>query len=85
MDRIQIFYQSPRHQINGRNVADYVSSECGVALLLDQHVNRPGYVPKTLAQAIGRINASSDPKRWADKDEKNLLEARTARVTAILP
>ena len=75
MDRLGAFYRSPRHSINGRPVADYVSSELGVALVLDQHVNRPGHVPKTLRSAIERLGSRlpSDPSGWGDSHERDLL------------
>lgn len=74
MGRINVFYRSPRHPINGRFIADYVTSECGVALLLDQHVNRPGHVPGTLAKAVSRMGGASDPQHWSDDDEARLLD-----------
>lgn len=74
MDRVNVFYSSPQHHINNRNISDYVSSECGVALLLDQHVNRPGHVPKTLQQALDKVGNSGEPEGWTDEDEKHLLE-----------
>jgi hypothetical protein len=78
MDRIQIFYRSPKHLINDQVIADYVTSECGVALLLDQHVNRPGHVPKTLAQAVDQLlrqGDPGDPAGWSDTEERELLKA----------
>jgi len=74
MDRVHIFYDSPRHQINGRPVCDYVSSEYGVALLLDQHINRPGHVPKTIAEAVTKVGGSKDPATWSDDDERRVLD-----------
>lgn len=77
-DRLRIFYRSPTHLIRGREIAAYVTSEAGVALLLDQHVNRPGHVPKTIAQAVDRLVAargSDDPSGWDDTDERALIEA----------
>ena len=75
MDRLQIFYRSAKHQINGRPIADYVSSECGVALLLDQHVNRPGHVPKTLRAAVEALpGVPADPSKWTDAHERKLLQ-----------
>lgn len=74
MDRITIFYSSPRHQINERPVADYVTSEYGVALLLDQHVNRPGHVPATLREALQQMGDTGDPQTWTDADERRLLD-----------
>jgi hypothetical protein len=76
-DRLNIFYKSPKHLIDGRMIADYVSSEAGVALLLDQHVNRPGHVPKTIAQAVEelvRAGGVADPARWTDTEERELLK-----------
>jgi hypothetical protein len=77
MDRLHVFYRSPKHLIGGRVVADYVTSEAGVALLLDQHVNRPGHVPKTLAQAVdqlARVGGAGDPAGWSDAEERDLLK-----------
>jgi hypothetical protein len=75
MDRLGIFYRSAKHQILGRPVADYVSSEAGVALLLDQHVNRPGHVPKTLAAAVAELpkKLAAKPGAWKDQHERDLL------------
>ena len=78
MDRLQVFYRSPKHLIHGRDIAAYVTSEAGVALPLDQHVNRPGHVPKTLAQAVDQIardRGTNDPTSWSDSEERDLLEA----------
>ena len=74
MDRIHIFYDSPRHRINGRPVCDYIRSEYGVALLLDQHINRPGHVPKTLAEAVTKAGNGKDPACWTDDDEQKVIE-----------
>jgi hypothetical protein len=76
MDRLGIFYRSAKHEIAGRPIADYVTSEAGVALLLDQHVNRPGHVPKTLAAAIAKLpkRQAARPAAWSDKTERAVLE-----------
>jgi len=74
--RIDLFYRDAGHKIRNLFIADFVSSEFGVALLLDEHVNRPGHVPGTLAGAVNQfINSSgkSDPATWSDQDEANLL------------
>ncbi len=74
--RIDLFYRDGGHRIKGRFIADFVSSECGVGLILDQHVNRPGHVPSTLAAAVDQFITStgkSDPATWNDSDERNLL------------
>ena len=78
MDRLAIFHRSPKHLVLERPLAAYVTSEAGVALLLDQHVNRPGHVPKTLAQAVGQLVSEgipADPSNWSDAEERQLLKA----------
>jgi hypothetical protein len=75
--RIDDFYRTPRKKIGQRFVADYVTSEYGVALLLDQHVNRPGHVPKTLAQAVRGVTAElgeDRPETWGFAEEQRLLD-----------
>jgi hypothetical protein len=77
MERVDLFYRDPGYKIRGRPIADYVSSEVGVALILDEHVNRPGHVPGTLAKAVNQFVASlgSDaPENWTDTQEKKLLD-----------
>ncbi len=76
--RVDLFYRSDRKQIRKRHVADYVTSEYGVALLLDQHVNRPGHVPRTMGEAVDRFiqerDGSDDPAGWSDEEEGRLLD-----------
>ena len=74
--RIDLFYRAANKKINGRFVADFVSSEFGVALILDQHVNRPANVPDTLAGAVNQFitaTGKSDPTTWTDEDEGKVL------------
>ena len=74
--RIDLFYRDASHKIRNLFIADFVSSEFGVALILDEHVNRPGHVPDTLAGAVNQFITStgrSDPATWTDQDEASLL------------
>ena len=73
MGRVDIFYRSDKHKVGDRFIADYVTSEFGVALLLDQHVNRPGNVPATIAKAVTQLGGG-DPAGWSDAQEKRLLD-----------
>lgn len=76
--RIPLFHRDPQRGLRGRPLAAYVRSEWGVALLLDEHVNRPAHVPGTLAQALARLERRLDadrPERWADAEEHALLAA----------
>ncbi|HJQ33014.1 MAG TPA: hypothetical protein VJ866_12580 [Pyrinomonadaceae bacterium] len=75
--RIDLFYRDAGHRIGGRFVADFVTSEFGVALILDEHVNRPGHVPGTLAGAVDQFIAATgkaDPATWTTQDERRLLD-----------
>ncbi|MGH7844657.1 MAG: peptidoglycan-binding domain-containing protein [Candidatus Binatia bacterium] len=75
LTRLGIFYRNPGKKIMGRLVADYISSEVGVALLFDQHINRPGHVPATLAEAIKDLAGELGvPDGWDDDDERRLLD-----------
>lgn len=63
--------------VAGHPVRAWFSSELGMALLLDQHVNRPGHVPGTLERAVKALlaagGASTDPANWSDADEEKLI------------
>jgi hypothetical protein len=80
--RIDLFYRDASHKIKGRFIGDFVTSEFGVALILDEHVNRPGHVPSTLAGAVDQFIAGpgkDDPATWTDQDELKLLEIYVQR------
>ena len=77
VSRIDTFYGKALPGMAGRALSDYVTSEFGVALLLDQHVNRPGHVPKTILAAIKAEIASGarqDPALWSDATERGALK-----------
>jgi hypothetical protein len=77
MSRLGTFYRHSGKQILGRPIADYITSQYGVALLLDQHVNRPGHVPKVLAQGIDqfiRDGGEQAPEKWSIADELRVLD-----------
>jgi hypothetical protein len=76
-DRISAFYRIKRAELGNHSIADFVSSEYGVALLLDQHVNRPGHVVQTVARSLAQYAANGgarDPANWRDEDESRLLK-----------
>jgi hypothetical protein len=77
MERVDLFYRSSRHKIKDRFIADYITSEYGVALILDEHVNRPGHVPGTIAKAVDQLVAQigiENPEIWTDVEEQRLLD-----------
>jgi hypothetical protein len=81
MDRVDLFYDVSVTGKKGLTLKDYISSEYGVALLLDQHVNRPGHVPKTLMTGIADFvsnGGARNPAQWTDDDEGKVLLAYLA-------
>jgi hypothetical protein len=85
IDRIPVFYAAPVAALGNRTLAAWVSSEEAVAHLLDQHVNRPGHVPKTIAQAIADVvtaTGKKDPATWGDAEERAVVTRYLALRTA---
>ena len=77
MARIDCFLKVDRLRIRGHYIGDYVTSEYGVAQLLDQHVNRPAHVISTLREAVDSLEGQLDidnPANWGDAEERKLLE-----------
>jgi LysM repeat protein len=81
VNRIKQFYYSSSSKLKGYSLADLITSEYGVALLLDNHVNRPGYVYSCVAAALERSNLTAEElARGGDEEEqlviKNYLDVR---------
>lgn len=69
--------------IHGHAVREWTSSELGMALLLDEHVNRPAHVPGTLDDALGALLAAgtvgATPSAWSQSDEDGLINRYIAQ------
>ncbi len=74
LSRLKAFYWNPRYAINGFTISEIITSEYGVALLLDNHVNRPSYVQPTLAQAMQKTGLNN-PTMWGTAEERRLIDA----------
>jgi peptidoglycan hydrolase-like protein with peptidoglycan-binding domain len=73
--RLDWFYRSPKAQVHGHDIADIVTSEYGVALILDNHVNRPAYVHKVLARAMTQTGLEgTNPRKWKTAEEQRLIK-----------
>jgi hypothetical protein len=68
--------------VRGLTAGAWLTSEHGVALLLDEHVNRPGHVPGTLTAALDAMiadGAAADPTHWGDAQEAELIRRYIAQ------
>jgi HEAT repeat protein len=74
LGRLGLFYDTDAYTAGGHRISELITSEYGVSLILDNHVNRPAYVRQCLEQALKRTELS-DPSTWATEDERRLIEA----------
>ncbi len=75
--RVDCFWKVNKRRIRGHFIGDYVTSEYGVAQLLDQHVNRPAHVFSTVSKSVEALANDIDvdrPQNWGDKEERQLLQ-----------
>lgn len=79
--RIDCFLKVDNRLVRGRYLGDYITSEYGIAQLLDQHVNRPSHLLPTLRKAIDSLEDKLDidnPDAWGDVEERRVLDAYLA-------
>jgi hypothetical protein len=74
-ERITIVRALP---LRAYTAGDWLTSEHGIALLLDEHINRPSHLPATLDVAVNQVVAAGcpdDPARWDQAQELQLIRA----------
>lgn len=72
--RLKNFYWKQSYSVNGFTLSQIITSEYGVALILDNHVNRPGYVKRCIQKAMQKVGLN-DPTNWTTADEEKVLNA----------
>lgn len=72
--RLKNFYWKQSYSINGFTISKIITSEYGVALILDNHVNRPGYVKPCIQKAMQKVGLNN-PTNWTTADEEKVLNA----------
>lgn len=77
LDRLEQFYSTDRYKVGDYKVSDLVTSEYGVGLILDNHVNRPAYVRRCLARALEQTGLP-DPAGWGTQEEGKLIKSYLA-------
>lgn len=81
LSRLKAFYW--RYKVHGHTLNKIVTSEYGVALLLDNHVNLPGLVKRAIKAAMDQAGLN-DPTNWGTDEERRILEAYVAhRATKV--
>lgn len=70
--RLEYFYW--RWKINGFTLNKIITSEYGVALLLDNHVNLPAHAKLALEAAMNETGLT-DPTNWNSEEEQKVLAA----------
>ena len=74
LGRLAQFYDTDAYTAGGHRISALVTSEYGVGLILDNHVNRPAYVKQCLKKALTRTNLP-DPSGWGTAEERKLISA----------
>jgi len=75
LGRLDQFYDTDSFRVDNKyRVSDLVTSEYGVGLVLDNHVNRPGYVKSCLSKALAQTGLGN-PVRWRTVDEQKFVDA----------
>jgi len=75
MGRLDQFYNTERYKVDKKyRVSELVTSEYGVGLILDNHVNRPAYVKACLAKALAQTELRN-PGEWGTEEERMLIDA----------
>lgn len=86
LSRLKTFYWN--YKAHGFTLNKIITSEYGVALLLDNHVNLPGLVRRALEAAMNETGLK-DPGVWGTEEERKVLEAyirhRATRVNGVGP
>jgi hypothetical protein len=86
LSRLKTFYW--RYKVHGFTLNEIVTSEYGVALLLDNHVNLPALVKKALEAAMTETGLT-DPTNWDTAEERRVIDAyikhRATRVGGFGP
>ncbi len=72
LSRLMTFYWKPSQGVNGIPLNQIITSEYGVALILDNHVNRPAFVAPSIQQAMQRTGLTN-PRNWGTAEEMRVL------------
>ena len=72
--RLKNFYWKNSFRVKGHLLSELITSELGVALILDNHVNRPGFIKPCIEKAMEKTDLSN-PSSWTSAEERQLIDA----------
>ncbi|MCB0566634.1 MAG: peptidoglycan-binding protein, partial [Phaeodactylibacter sp.] len=73
LSRLNNFYWKENSKLQGHTLADLINSEYGVALLLDQNVNRGVDVYFTVGEVLDGFDLNKISE-WSDEEEERLIK-----------
>ncbi len=79
VNRLDRFYFTRLKRFGNHAISALITSEYGVALLLDQHVNRPGYVNGCVEEALKQSGLTAEAQTGSNGESillKNYLKVR---------
>ena len=74
-DRFKNFYFKPEPKGLPYPLYQIITSSYGVALLLDMHVNRPGWVYPCIGLALAENANYASPDHWGTEEEAQILDS----------
>lgn len=74
LDRLNNFYWKDNYSVLGYHLSEVITSSYGVALLLDNHVNRPSWVSACVELAMTVTGLTNSPSNWTDAEEQRLID-----------
>jgi nucleoid-associated protein YgaU len=78
--RLDQFYFAKQAALDGFSLSQLITSEYGVALLLDHHVNRPSYVAKAVAESLWQTQLTPEQLTRAKPEAETNLINQYVRV-----
>lgn len=84
ISRLDQIYFARQAALDGYSLSRLITSEYGVALLLDHHVNRPSYVAKAVAESLWQNQLTPEQLSRATPEIETKLIAQYVRLRAII-
>ncbi len=82
--RLDLFYYKPTNEFAGKSLSQILTSEYAVALLLDNHVNRPAFVIPIIKKAIVELGININGELDTETQLKIIDKYLQDRVTFIM-